>query len=238
MSLLLSALKILPKANSLSNDFNHLSDRLGLNFNQIHHLKYALTHRSAGSNNNERLEFLGDAILGFAIAEMLYQKFPQADEGVLSRLRAELVNQTSLAGLARQLNLGEQLILGPGERKSGGYKRDSILSDALEALFGAIVEDQGTEACKQWILKLFSNRIARLSVQDGIKDPKTCLQELMQGKGLALPGYTLVSQSGLAHQQNFVVECSVSLLDKATLGTGLSRKRAEQDAAQKVLEQL
>jgi ribonuclease III len=215
-----------------------LQKKLGLNFRDPALLKSALTHRSAGADNNERLEFLGDAVLGFVIAECLYHKFPQANEGILSRMRANLVNQTALAELARQLELGAYLILGSGELKSGGMNRDSILSDALEALMGAIAEDQGVDPCKQWILDLFVERIQALSLDTWEKDPKTRLQELMQSKGLELPVYTLKSKTGLPHQQSFCVECRVSFLDQPAVGVGSSRKRAEQQAAEEMLDKL
>ncbi len=215
-----------------------LQKKLGLHFHDSALLKSALTHRSAGPDNNERLEFLGDAVLGFVIAECLYYKFPQANEGVLSRLRANLVNQTALAELARQLELGDYLILGSGELKNGGMNRDSILSDALEAVMGAIVEDQGIDVCKRWILGLFVERIRALSLDTWEKDPKTRLQEMMQSKGLGLPVYTLKSKSGLPHQQSFCVECRVSSLDQPAVGVGSSRKRAEQQAAEEMLARL
>ncbi|MGH8547502.1 MAG: ribonuclease III [Methylococcales bacterium] len=215
-----------------------LGRKLGLKFIDKTLMQIALTHRSAASPNNERLEFLGDSILGFVIAETLYEKFPKADEGVLSRLRSNLVNQGSLAELARNVDLGDFLILGSGEMKSGGYRRDSILSDAIEALIGALYKDQGYAACQAWVLGLFANRMDDLTLDNWEKDPKTRLQELMQSKGLKLPSYTLKSTSGLPHQQNFCVECEVEPLDTCQLGIGSSRKRAEQQAAQTVLDLL
>ena len=212
-----------------------LAKKLGLCFSEPSLLKRALTHRSAENDNNERLEFLGDAILGFVIAERLYQKFPEADEGVLSRLRATLVNQTALAALARKLNLGDYLILGSGELKSGGYRRDSILSDALEAIMGALLLDQGIDACRRWVLSLFAESIERLSLDDWKKDPKTRLQELMQSRGLELPIYILLSMEGQPHDQHFRVECRVPLVAESSQGEGSSRKRAEQQAAEKML---
>jgi ribonuclease-3 len=194
----------------------------------------ALSHRSTGANNNERLEFLGDSILGFVIAEQLYQQFPDADEGILSRLRASLVNQKSLADIARELTLGDFLILGPGELKSGGFRRDSILSDALEALMGALLKDQGFEASKAWILRLFASRLDGLNLINGDKDPKTLLQELRQGSKKELPEYKLKSQSGLPHKKVFTVECHVS--KHVVTGHGASRKKAEQEAALAMLD--
>ena len=215
-----------------------LSKKLGLTFNQPEWFVLALTHRSMGAKNNERLEFLGDSILGFVIAEALFNKFPDAPEGVLSRLRASLVNQESLAELARLHKLGDYLILGSGELKSGGYRRASILSDAVEAIMGAIINDQGIESCKLWILDLFSERLNALRLDNWQKDPKTRLQEYLQARQLDIPHYSLVSQQGLSHEQIFKVECSTSLFDKKPIGTGVSRKKAEQQAAELMLDQI
>jgi len=215
-----------------------LDRKLGLKFDDQALMELALTHRSAASNNNERLEFLGDSVLGFVIAEYLYEKFPEANEGVLSRMRSSLVNQSFLAELARSVDLGDFLILGSGELKTGGYRRDSILCDAIEALVGALLNDQGYEVCKAWILQLFADRIDSLTVENWQKDPKTRLQELMQSKGLQLPEYTLILTSGLSHEQSFCVECTTELLDEPRKGVGPSRKKAEQQAAQLVLDLL
>lgn len=208
---------------------------LGLCFQNIDLLTTALTHRSAGSKNNERLEFLGDSILGFVIAEYLFDRFPNENEGVLSRLRANLVNQKSLADLARKFNLGDYLILGVGEIRSGGFRRDSLLSDAFEAIIGALAKDQGIDACRHWVVKVFSDDLEDLNSTREIKDPKTQLQELMQSKGLELPTYSLLAQSGMPHDQIFKVECRVSLISGAIEGEGTSRKKAEQQAAESVL---
>lgn len=215
-----------------------LGNLLGFRFKNPNLLRFALTHRSAEGANNERLEFLGDSALGFIIADALYERFPQADEGVLSRLRATLVNQTSLAEIARSIDLGDYLILGVGELRSGGYRRDSILSDALEAIIGAVFQDQGYDVCRQWVLTLFSASFDRLTGADWKKDPKTQLQELMQARGLELPTYRLLSLSGQPHAQSFVVECRVTLPIDPSNGTGSSRKRAEQQAAQHMLAKL
>ncbi len=213
----------------------YLAKSLGLQFKQPELLTNALTHRSMGARNNERLEFLGDSILGFVIAQKLYDNFPQASEGVLSRLRASLVNQDSLANLARKHHLGDYLILGSGELKSGGFKRDSILSDALEAIIGALFKDQGIEACQQWIESLFADQLAELTIDNWKKDPKTQLQELMQSRGMDLPEYHLVTSSGLAHSQLFKITCRINLIDRVCEGIGGSRKKAEQSAAEKML---
>lgn len=206
-----------------------------LQFNDLGLLEAALTHRSAGARNNERLEFLGDAILGFVIADKLYQKFPKASEGVLSRLRASLVNQESLAELARTLAIGDYLIMGFGELTNGGFRRDSILSDAVEAIIGSVFIDQGFARSQNWVLKIFADKIDQLTMDNWQKDPKTQLQEFMQSHRLDLPVYNLLSQSGLDHSQTFKIECRVSVVDEFTLGSGASRKKAEQVAAKSML---
>ena len=215
-----------------------LCKKLGLTFNNPRLFTMALTHRSASSNNNERLEFLGDSILGFVIAQKLYELFPDACEGVLSRLRASLVNQGSLAALARKHQLGDYLLLGSGELKSGGFRRDSILSDAMEAIMGALFIDQGIAASRQWIEALFAEQLDSLSLDNWKKDPKTQLQELMQSKKLDLPEYTLMTMSGSAHEQTFKVKCTIPLVEDACVGMGISRKRAEQAAAELMLHLL
>jgi ribonuclease III len=215
-----------------------LCEKLGLVFNQPQFFITALTHRSAGAHNNERLEFLGDAILGFVIAQQLYDAFPGADEGTLSRLRASLVNESSLAEVARQHQLGDYLYLGSGELKSGGFRRDSILSDALEAIIGALFKDQGIGRCQEWIVQIFREKLQALSAENWQKDPKTQLQELMQAKRMELPDYTLIDMSGLAHEQTFKVKCSVVLIAESCIGTGVSRKKAEQSAAEMMLAKL
>lgn len=212
-----------------------LAKRLGLNFNNTELLMTALTHRSANARNNERLEFLGDSILGFVIAQKLYQRFPEASEGALSRLRANLVNESSLAELARKYQLGDALVMGSGELKSGGFRRDSILSDALEAIMGALFLDQGIVVCQQWIETLFAERLQGLSLTNWQKDPKTQLQELMQARKLDLPDYVLITMTGPSHEQTFKVQCRVALTEQVCIGTGISRKKAEQDAAEKML---
>ncbi len=213
----------------------NLAKSLGLTFNQPELFKNALTHRSMGAYNNERLEFLGDSILGFVIAQKLYDSFPDASEGVLSRLRASLVNQDSLASLARKHNIGDYLILGSGELKSGGFRRDSILSDAIEAIIGALFKDQGIDACQKWILNLFAEKLDELTADNWKKDPKTQLQELMQSRGVELPEYQLVTMSGLPHAQLFKITCRTRLIDEICEGVGGSRKKAEQSAAEKML---
>ena len=211
---------------------------LDYEFRQPELLEAAVTHRSAGSRNNERLEFLGDAVLGFVIAECLFEKFPDASEGQLSRLRASLVKRETLAAVARELALGDYLRLGSGELKSGGYRRDSILADALEAVLGAILLDRGYEACHACIHRVFAGKIGNLSSVDELKDPKTLLQELLQSRRLDLPVYEVVSVTGKAHQQRFVVECRVADLDLTETGEGNNRRGAEQAAARLMLDKV
>lgn len=212
-----------------------LCKKLRLQFNNPELFATALTHRSFSAKNNERMEFLGDSILGFVIAEQLYQRFPSAPEGVLSRLRASLVNQGSLAELAKLHQIGQYLLLGSGELKSGGFRRDSILSDALEAIIAALFIDQGIAACQRWVAELFAEKLQNLSLDNWQKDPKTQLQEWMQSKKMDLPDYELLTMSGLAHEQTFRVKCSVPLITQSTVGTGISRKKAEQAAAEQML---
>ena len=224
----------------MSPSLDGLSRALGYRFSDSQLLQAAVTHRSAGSQNNERLEFLGDAVLGYIIAERLFQRFPKATEGQLSRLRASLVKRATLADIARQLKLGDYLRLGSGELKSGGFRRDSILADAMEAILGAIVldSDNGLEQCRSCIQRLFADKLDELSPGEELKDPKTRLQELLQARKLDLPDYEVVDVSGKAHHRHFVVECRVEPLQRCVRGEGSSRRRAEQAAAEAMLEQL
>jgi ribonuclease-3 len=201
-------------------------------------VEIALTHRSAGSPNNERLEFLGDAILGFVIADELFRSFPTADEGQLSRLRAGLVRKETLARVGRELDLGKYLVLGPGELRSGGQSRDSILADSLEALLAAVYLDGGYESVRAIILNLFNDRVRSLSLDSHQKDPKTRLQEFLQARQLSLPEYETLEISGDQHAQTFVVKCLVEALGMEVTGDGSSRRKAEQEAAGRMLELL
>ena len=212
--------------------------RLGYAFRDPVLLDAALTHRSASKHNYERLEFLGDAVLNFTTAVLLYREYPDADEGDLSRYRAALVSGTSLAAVASGLGLGEQLRLGSGELKSGGYRRSSILADALEALFGAVYLDGGAAAAGAVIEALFADRLGELPEAHELKDPKTRLQEQLQARGLRLPAYAVEAVSGEPHEQRFIATCEVTDLALLARGEGSSRRRAEQEAAQRVLEQL
>ena len=198
----------------------------------------ALTHRSASGRHNERLEFLGDALLSFVVGELLYRAHPQADEGILSRARAALVNGTALGELAASLELGAALRLGPGELKSGGFRRRSILADALEALIGAIYLDGGLPAARAVIERLMGERVRSLPPARLLSDPKTRLQEWLQGRELGLPVYALEAVHGQPHQQTFRVACSVPALEIRTEGEGASRRAAEQQAAEAALAKL
>jgi ribonuclease-3 len=217
---------------------DNLEARLGYQFKDPALLARALRHRSAGKDNNERLEFLGDAVLGFVVADFLFAHYPSASEGELSRVRAALVQQATLAAIARELRLGESLALGPGELKTGGAKRESILADALEALISALYLDGGLEACRALVRRCFMPRLVALQQPDATKDAKTRLQELLQAKKLALPIYEVQEISGKEHQQHFVVTCRVALLGTPVSGTGHSRKVAEQNAAEAALSSL
>ena len=222
----------------VSQSLEKVSKRLGYTFKTIAHLELALTHRSVGSKNNERLEFLGDSIVNFVIGEALFRKFPSAREGQLSRLRARLVKGKTLAEVAREFDLGEYLHLGAGEMKSGGHRRESILADAMEAVIGAIYLDGGLEAVQPCILRWYQGRLDGLDLQDTLKDPKTRLQEALQARQWALPQYTVVNVDGDAHDQTFTVSCYIEALDLTAKGRGSSRRYAEQHAAEQALTML
>lgn len=201
-------------------------------------LEQALTHRSAAKNHNERLEFLGDAVLGMVIAEQLFQQFPAVPEGKLTRMRSTLVKGETLAELARETSVGELLKLGQGELKSGGHRRSSILADAVEAILGAIYLEAGFEAVRTVILDLWQSRIQKLDPNAHPKDSKTRLQEYLQSRKQPLPNYEVVSISGKDHAQTFEVSCQVTTLEKPVFGSGNSRRKAEQEAARLTLEVL
>ena len=205
-------------------------------------LTLALTHRSMGSNNNERLEFLGDSVLGMVISSELYRRFPKEKEGVLTRLRSSLVKGETLSEIATELELGEYIQLGSGELKSGGYRRASTLADVLEAIIGAIYldscSDSGISKIQKIILKTFNDRINNCEPGGVIKDPKTRLQEYLQSKSLPLPTYSVVSISGKEHLQTFKVSCSIDGFSNHVVATGSSRRKAEQAAAEKALESI
>lgn len=217
---------------------DELSRKLNYKFQQTKFLKIALTHRSKGGDHNERLEFLGDAVVNFVIAEILYQQFPKATEGELSRWRATLVNRDTLADLAKEFELGRFLFLGPGELRSGGSERQSILSCAMEAIIGAVYLDGGFDVARERILAWYEPLLQSLSSAASHKDPKTLLQEYLQSRRMALPIYTVEMIEGEAHQQLFTVSCQVEGVNEKTFGKGTSRRRAEQDAAQAMLGEI
>lgn len=201
-------------------------------------LERALTHRSAAGLNNERLEYLGDALLDFFVAEALYFRFEQADEGQLSRLRARMVKKESLAAIARSLHLGDYLKLGAGELRSGGYARDSILADATEAVLAAVYLDGGVEAAKRVVSRLFNPKLDEIDPKQALKDPKTRLQEYLQAHKYPLPEYGILEVGGSQHEQWFKVFCRVPALALESLGSGTSRRRAEQQSARNMLADL
>ncbi|ARP37280.1 MULTISPECIES: ribonuclease III [Vibrio] len=222
----------------MNSPIDKLERKIGYQFNDADLIHLALTHRSAAGKHNERLEFLGDSILSFVIADDLYHRFPKVNEGDMSRMRATLVRGHTLAELGREFELGDYLKLGPGELKSGGFRRDSILADAVEAIIGAVYLDSDTEVVRRIILSWYQSRLE--SIQPGVsqKDPKTRLQEFLQGRRNPLPVYTVTNIKGEAHNQEFTVECEVAGVDKPVIGKGTSRRKAEQAAAETALEQL
>lgn len=217
-------------------DPRRLARALGHPFGREDLLLQALTHRSASPSNNERLEFLGDALLGFVIAEALLTRFPDADEGTLSRMRAALVKRESLAQLARGLGLGEYLRLGAGELRTGGHTRDSILADALEAVLGAVYLDSGFARTCAVVLELFRVPMEQQSESRAAKDPKTRLQELLQSRRRPIPEYEVLTVGGTQHEQSFIVRCLLADDGSTSRGEGSSRRRAEQAAAQAMLD--
>ena len=215
-----------------------LSKQLGHTFKRLDLLQRALTHCSHSVTHNERLEFLGDSVLNCVIAKYLYDTRTDFAEGVLSRQRSNLVNQKTLVTLAQQLHLGEMLLLGEGERKSAGFRRPSMLADAMEAIFGAVFVDGGFSAAEQVILNLYVPLIEQADEQAMGKDYKTLLQEFLQSKRLALPKYTVIATQGEAHAQLFKVACDIAQLNISTLGEGVSRRSAEQVAAEVAYKKL
>jgi len=215
-----------------------LTAMLGYTFNDARLLQQALTHRSFAGENNERLEFLGDAVLDLVIADIVFAAHGSGTEGELSRQRAALVNKASLAEIASQLGIGEFLRLGSGERKTGGHRRESILADALEALFGAVYVDAGFETAARIVRQVFAERLQKLPADADLRDPKTRLQELLQAEGSELPEYELIRTSGKAHRQIFEVHCSIRQASLESRGSGTTRRNAEQDAAQEMLRML
>lgn len=221
-----------------SNAINNLLKKLEYSFNDIELLNEALTHRSYAAKNNERLEFLGDGILNFVIAHELFKQYPDVQEGDLSRLRANLVNKESLAVIAKQLELGDVIRLGSGELKSGGFRRPSILADAVESIFGAVYCDGGFESCRELIVRLYANRLSSPTDLQSLKDPKTQLQELLQSRRFALPDYQVTNVTGQAHAQIFHVRCNIKPMNIDVSGKGKSRRKAEQVAAEKAITEV
>ncbi len=222
----------------MTEPLERLSRRIGYRFTDSSLLQAAMTHRSAGSRNNERLEFLGDGALNFVIGEAVFRKRADSPEGDLSRLRASLVREQTLGEIASDLDLGDYLRLGSGEMKSGGFRRPSILADAVEALIGAVYVDGGFDAARALVLRLYEDRLQSLPDADTLKDPKTRLQEYLQSRRMTLPRYSVLKVSGEPHKQNFQVECHVEDAGLTSLGEGASRRRAEQAAAESALHDL
>jgi len=216
-------------------DYSKLEKLLNYQFQNIDLLRNALTHRSASSKNNERLEFLGDSILNFVIADELYKLYPSSTEGDLSRLRANLVDKSGLYEISQILKFGEYLILGSGELKSGGHRRNSILADTVEAIFGAVYLDSNFEQCQKLILFLYKDLIKNIPDANDLKDPKTKLQELLQSRKLALPKYTIIEVTGQAHNQQFKVDCEIAQLGLKTQGQATNRRKAEQQSAEAII---
>ncbi len=217
---------------------NKLTKLLGSELMATDTFVRAITHRSAEGKHNERMEFLGDSVLGLIITTELYQRIPRASEGYLSRLRASLVNENALAGIAAELAIGDFLRLGAGELKSGGFRRKSIIADAFEALIGCIYLEQGMEAAKQFVLAAYGERLDNLPAEDTLKDPKSRLQEFLQSRGHDLPDYNLIDTQGEAHKQTFTAECVIPKLNIRTTGTAGSRRKAEQEAAGLAFQQV
>lgn len=213
-----------------------LSNKLGYEFQDLNFLQRALTHRSAGSKNNERLEFLGDSLVNFMVADVLFHQFAKLAEGDMSRIRAHLVKGDTLAIIGKEYDLSEYLVLGPGELKSGGYRRESIIADAVEAIIAAVYEDGGLDACRAMVMGLYKKRLETLDPKKMGKDPKTRLQEFLQSRNQSLPEYSIISVNGAAHAQEFTVCCYVEMLNTKFEASASSRRKAEQKAAEIALD--
>lgn len=222
----------------LKPDYAPLLRKMGLQFQNSAWIEQALSHRSVGKDNNERLEFLGDSILNFAMANLLYTRFPDATEGELSRLRAHLVREESLADIALEHQLSDYLRMGAGELRSGGFRRHSILADTIEAIIAAVYFDTGLTAALDFVERLYEKRLNAPDLRQSIKDPKTALQELLQAQKKSLPVYHLLKTEGDDHEQVFFVECEVSAFAFKTQGQGVSRRKAEQQAAAEMLARI
>ncbi len=221
-----------------NNSVSALQEKISYQFRDAILLETALTHSSTGKANNERLEYLGDAMLGFIIAEALFLKFPQLSEGHLTRLRASLVRRETLAQLAREIDLGDFLRLGAGELKNEGWRRDSTLANALEALIGALYLDSDVGTCRAFVVNLYADLFENIAPDMPAKDPKTALQELLQAKKMALPSYEIIKEEGAAHLKTFTVACRVAGLQEPVIAAGSSKRNAEQAAAEDVLARL
>ena len=208
---------------------------LGHQYKNIDLLVRALTHRSVGAKNNERMEFLGDSLVNFVIADVLFHKYTNISEGDLSRIRAHLVKGETLAVLGREIGLSDYLMLGPGELKSGGFRRESIIADAVEAIIASVYEDAGQQACYQFVLRIYAEKLKELDPKKVGKDAKTRLQELLQSRQEDLPEYTVISASGPAHAQEFVVSCFVEKINRKFEASATNRRKAEQLAAEEAL---
>jgi ribonuclease-3 len=215
-----------------------LTKLLGYEYQDLGLLQHALSHRSVGAYNNERLEFLGDSLVNFMIADVLFHQFAKLPEGDMSRIRAHLVKGDTLALIGREYNLSDYLVLGPGELKSGGYRRDSIIADAVEAIIASVYEDGGLDACRQLVMRFYDERLKKLDPKKVGKDPKTRLQELLQSRNEQLPEYSIISVNGAAHAQEFTVSCYVDKLQSKFEAVASSRRKAEQKAAEIALEAL
>ena len=219
----------------IKKNYSQLAKLLGYQFNDESLLVQALTHRSFKGSHNERLEFIGDALLGMFVAEALYFAFPKATEGELTRMRSQLVKGQTLTAIAKEYDISSWLLLGPGEMKSGGFRRDSILEDAIESIIGAVYLDSDIEQCRTFVLKLIADRLKEVDPSNALKDPKTQLQEWLQSRKRALPIYEVAGVSGQAHNQTFKISCTLDN-GKQLSATGTSRRKAEQAAARKALE--
>ena len=222
----------------MASNAQQLQDRLKYQFSDQTLLTLALSHRSCGSKNNERLEFLGDAVLGLIVSNFLFQRFPEAREGDLSRIRSQIVRAESLAEVARSLDLGPELLLGQGEMKSGGHRRDSILGDTVEALIGAIYLDKGMSAAEQSVVNWFADKLNAVTLDTPVKDAKTALQEWLQARGKPLPEYLVVKTQGQDHSRLFTISCKIANIESAAEATASSRRKAEQLVAEQLLKQL
>lgn len=215
-----------------------LSKALGYEYKDVGYLEKALTHRSVGSKNNERLEFLGDSLVNFMIADALFHQFEKISEGDLSRIRAFLVKGETLAKIGKEYQLSDYLMLGPGELKSGGYRRESIIADAVEAIIASVYEDGGLTPCRELVSRLYQERLNELEPEKVGKDPKTRLQEYLQSRHQQLPEYSVISVNGPAHAQEFIVSCYVDQLNRKFEATATNRRKAEQLAAEQALDVL